>query len=340
MGYLFTADSQLGAGSKMLANDVARRTGGRYRIEQYPNGALGGELEMLEGVRLGHIDMAFVTNAPVASVIPEFGVFDIPFLFRDAKHAHAVLDGPLGDEYLAKFSDKGMVGLAWGENGMRHITNSKRPIKTLEDLKGLKMRVPQSEVMVAGFKALGVDAQPLARRGHEVDGEQVVDGQPVLAHQVPEAAAEGQPPDPRVADEPARRGEPAAGRRAVELAPQHAARRARRARLGVDRDGLHQRQVDHHAAVAHAMPSDRVAAAADRDDQVAFAREADRLDDVVGARAAGDERREAVDRAVPDAARLVVALLPSPHERSAKAPAQLVDLDEFGVDLGKRRHGV
>jgi TRAP-type transport system periplasmic protein len=94
--------------------------------------------------------------------MPDIGVFNIPFLFRDVAHAHAVLDGPIGQSYLAKFREKGLVALAWGENGMRHITNSKHEIRSPEDLKGLKLRLPQSDVMLAGFKALGADVKPLA----------------------------------------------------------------------------------------------------------------------------------------------------------------------------------
>ncbi|HUI96740.1 MAG TPA: DctP family TRAP transporter solute-binding subunit [Xanthobacteraceae bacterium] len=162
IGFLFTKDSQLGAGAKRMAAEVAKQTGGRYRIEMYPNAAAGGEVEMIRDVQLGHLDIGFITNAPFSGIIPEMGIFDVAFLFRDAEHAHHTLDGPIGDEYLAKFKGYRMVGLAWGENGMRHITNSKRPIDRPEDLNGLKMRVPQSPVMIAAFKALGADAQPLA----------------------------------------------------------------------------------------------------------------------------------------------------------------------------------
>lgn len=162
LGYLFSQTSQLGAGAETFARDVAKRTAGAYRVELYPNGTVGGEVEMAEELRLGHLDMAFITSAPFASLIPEFGVFDIPFLFRDARHAHAVFDGPIGQDYLKKFQQKGYVALAWGENGMRHITNSKRPVAGPEDLKGLSMRVPQSDVMLRGFRAFGVKAEPLA----------------------------------------------------------------------------------------------------------------------------------------------------------------------------------
>src|ERR1700693_3762087 len=161
LGYILSAHSQLGAGAAVFADEIAKRTEGRYRIEQYPNSALGGELEMLKAVQLGTVDLAFITGAPLPNYMPDIGVFNIPFLFRDLTHAHAALDGPIGQSYLAKFREKGLVALAWGENGMRHITNSKREIRSPEDLKGLKLRLPQSEVMLVGFKALGADASPL-----------------------------------------------------------------------------------------------------------------------------------------------------------------------------------
>jgi TRAP-type transport system periplasmic protein len=162
IGYILAKDSQLGAGASVFADEVAKRTQGRYKIEQYPNAALGGEVEMMKGVQLGTIDLAFVTGAPVPNLIPEAGVLNIPFIFRDAQHAHAVLDGPIGQDLLKKFAAKDMIALAWGENGMRHLTNSKHPIASSEDLKGLKLRVPQSETMLSGFKALGADASALA----------------------------------------------------------------------------------------------------------------------------------------------------------------------------------
>jgi TRAP-type transport system periplasmic protein len=161
MGYILATDSQLGAGATAMGDELSKRTGGRLTIEQFPNSALGGEVEMLKGVQLGTIDLAFITGAPLPNFIPDVGVFNIPFLFRDAAHARAVLDGPVGQSYLQKFRAKDLVALVWGENGMRHITNSKRPIVIPDDLKGLKLRVPQSEVMLAGFKALGAEVSKL-----------------------------------------------------------------------------------------------------------------------------------------------------------------------------------
>jgi tripartite ATP-independent transporter DctP family solute receptor len=162
LGYILAPHSQLGAGADVFAAEVEKRTQGRYRIDQYPDSALGGEVEMMKGVQLGTVDMAFITGAPMPNFVPEVGVFGIPFLIRDAQHAYRVLDGPLGQELLKKFEAQNIVALAWGENGMRHITNSRQPIRAPADLKGLKLRVPQSDVMVDGFKALGADPHPLA----------------------------------------------------------------------------------------------------------------------------------------------------------------------------------
>jgi tripartite ATP-independent transporter DctP family solute receptor len=162
LGYILSTDSQLGAGGAVFADEIAKRTHGRYRIEQYPNSALGGEVEMLKAVQLGTVDLAFITGAPLPNFVPDVGVFNIPFLFRDLAHAHTVLDGPIGQSNLEKFREKGLVAMAWGENGMRHITNSKHEIRSPDDLKGLKLRLPQSDVMLAGFKSLGADVRPLA----------------------------------------------------------------------------------------------------------------------------------------------------------------------------------
>ena len=162
MSYLFLHDSQLGAGADEFARRAEAATDGAWRIDQYPGGAFGGELEMIDALRKGELDLAFITGAVFANVAPDFGVLDLPFLFRNAAHAHAVLDGPIGRTMLDRFRQHDLVALGWGENGMRHITNSLRPIHAPEDLRGLKMRVPQSDVMLRCFRQLGVDTAPMA----------------------------------------------------------------------------------------------------------------------------------------------------------------------------------
>ena len=161
MGYLLPTEFQLGAGAAAMAAEVERRTGGRIQIQQFPDSALGGEVEMLQGVQLGTIDLAFITGAPLPNILPEVGILNIPFLFESAAHARTVLDGAVGDGFLRRLSEKDLVALAWGENGMRHITNSKHPIARPEDLKGLKLRLPQSPVMLLGFRTLGAEASAL-----------------------------------------------------------------------------------------------------------------------------------------------------------------------------------
>jgi tripartite ATP-independent transporter DctP family solute receptor len=161
LGYLLPAASQLGAGAAAMAEEVARRTGGRYRIRQFPDAALGGELDMLLAVQRGSLDLAFITGATLPNILPAAGIFDIPFLFEGPAHARAVLGGPIGDEYRQRFAAKDMVALAWGENGMRHITNGRHPVATPESLRDIRLRLPQSEVMLLGFKALGADVAPL-----------------------------------------------------------------------------------------------------------------------------------------------------------------------------------
>ena len=154
-------DSQFGAGALEFAATVERNCGGRLRVELYPSGEAGGELEMTQDVIAGTLEMTFASSVVFATVAPELSIFDIPFLFRDLAHARGVLDGEIGKAALARLEPKGLVGLAWGENGLRHLTTSDRAVHRPEDLKNLKLRVPQSEVMVASFKAIGADVRSL-----------------------------------------------------------------------------------------------------------------------------------------------------------------------------------
>ena len=179
IGYILPLQSQLGAGATAFADELAKRTAGRFTLQQFPDSALGGDVELAKGVQLGSIDLAFITGFGLPSVLPEAGVFNIPFLFKSLQHAYAVFDGPIGESYRQRFAAKDLVMLAWGENGLRHMTNAKRPIVGPDDLKGLRMRVPQSEVMLSAFQALGVEAASLpfpqlyeALRAGKFDGQE------------------------------------------------------------------------------------------------------------------------------------------------------------------------
>ena len=161
MGFINPRDSQFGAGALEFATYVEHNCGGRLRVELYPAGETGGELEMCQDVAAGTLDMTFTSSAVFTAIAPELSIFDIPFLFRNLAHARAVMDGEIGKAALARLEPKGLIGLAWGENGLRHLTTFDRPVRRPEDLKNLKLRVPQSEVMVESFKAIGADVHSL-----------------------------------------------------------------------------------------------------------------------------------------------------------------------------------
>ena len=155
-------NSHQGVAIDTFAKEVAARTGGRYKVETFYNGSLGGERESIEAVQLGTQELAFSSTGPVPNFVPDAKILDVPFLFRDKAHARAVLDGPIGQELLTKFDAKGFKALAWAENGFRHMTNSKRDVKEPGDLKGLKMRTMENPVHIAAYKGLGIITTPMA----------------------------------------------------------------------------------------------------------------------------------------------------------------------------------
>jgi tripartite ATP-independent transporter DctP family solute receptor len=155
-------NSHYGVAIDTFAREVEKRTGGRYRIQTFYSGALGAERESVEGVQLGTLDLTLTSTGPLPNFVPEVAILDIPFLFRDYAHARAVLDGPIGQELLAKFPPKGMIGLAWAENGFRHMTNSKHPVNQPEDLKGLKMRTMENPIHIEAYRQFGILPTPMA----------------------------------------------------------------------------------------------------------------------------------------------------------------------------------
>ncbi|WP_341902814.1 TRAP transporter substrate-binding protein [Polaromonas sp. YR568] len=155
-------NSHQGVGIDTFAREVEKRTNGRYKIQTFYSGALGGERESIEAVQLGTQELTLTSTGPVPNFVPETKILDVPFLFRDKAHARAVLDGPIGQEMLKKFDAKGFKALAWAENGFRHMTNSKRDVKGPEDLKGLKMRTMENPVHIAAYKGLGIVTTPMA----------------------------------------------------------------------------------------------------------------------------------------------------------------------------------
>ena len=140
---------------------LKERSGGKLGVKTFPNGALGNERDTIEQIKLGGVDMMRINVAPLNNVVPETIVPALPFLFRSEDHMHAVLDGPVGEEILKAMEAQGMVGLAFYDSGARSMYTASKPIKTLADLKGMKIRVQQSDLFVAMIEALGANPTPM-----------------------------------------------------------------------------------------------------------------------------------------------------------------------------------
>jgi tripartite ATP-independent transporter DctP family solute receptor len=136
---------------------VAERTGGRHQIRVFHSRQLGEEKETIEQTQVGAIDLNRTNVAPIGSFVPAINVLAMPFLFRSAEHLQKVLDGPIGGELLNRFQPYGFVGLAFYDSGARSIYNSVRPIRSIADIKGLRLRVQQSELMSSMMRALGAE---------------------------------------------------------------------------------------------------------------------------------------------------------------------------------------
>jgi tripartite ATP-independent transporter DctP family solute receptor len=157
-----TQDHPYTLGMVRFAQLVRERTGGRVDIRIHHSRQLGDERQVVEGLQLGTVHLAVSSTGPLGGFVPEMNVLDLPFLFRDASHAYKVLDGDIGRSLLEKFEAVGIKGLAFWENGFRHITTAKKPITRPTDLKGLKIRVMENRVHQAAFRQLGADATPMA----------------------------------------------------------------------------------------------------------------------------------------------------------------------------------
>ncbi|OCX65651.1 C4-dicarboxylate ABC transporter substrate-binding protein [Thioclava sp. SK-1] len=164
MNLAFTppSDSHYGDAGRAFKDTLETLSGGDIEIALKPSGALGGERDVIEGLQIGTIEFTISSTGPIGNFVPEVYALDFPFLFNDYESAHAVLDGDIGQEILAKFSQAGLVGLAWSENGFRHITNSVHAVETPEDLAGLKIRTMENEVHIAAFKATGAAPTPMS----------------------------------------------------------------------------------------------------------------------------------------------------------------------------------
>ncbi|MGE8320991.1 MAG: DctP family TRAP transporter solute-binding subunit [Comamonas sp.] len=162
LGHSFADSHPRAVAMKQFAADVAQATGGKVSIDVYGSATLGSEDKMLIAVQSGTQDLYMGALSPIAARRKELQIFDFPFLFAsDAEAAH-VLDGPVGRRMLDGLADMKMQGLVWAGGAFRNMSNSKRPLASMADMKGLKVRVMQSPMALASFNAMGMNAVPMA----------------------------------------------------------------------------------------------------------------------------------------------------------------------------------
>lgn len=157
-----SANDPYAIGARAFKEEVERRSEGRIEVNLFPNRALGDEKAMLEGMRLGTVDLAVMSSAVNSSIVPEFAITDLPFLFANETQARAVLDGEVGQALAEKVKDKGLLVLGYMEGGFRNLVNNVRPINTPDDMKGVKFRVIQSPIYIEMVESLGGNAVPMA----------------------------------------------------------------------------------------------------------------------------------------------------------------------------------
>lgn len=149
-------------GAYKFAELVKEKTNGRIEIMVVEDGESGDEKSVIEQLQFGGVDFARVSLSPLSELVPKLNVLQMPYLYTGAEHMWKVLDGDIGDEFMASFDGSNMVALSWYDAGARNFYNSKRPVTSLGDIKGLKIRVQESELMISMIEALGAKPIPMA----------------------------------------------------------------------------------------------------------------------------------------------------------------------------------
>lgn len=171
-------EHQYQIGAAEFKRIVEEKSGGELKVNIFPQAQLGGERDLAEGVRMGTIEMSSVAAGNLAGFVPELQVFGIPFLFRTREQVYTVLDGPVGKDIADIMLAKGFMNLSIWEVGFRNMTNNVRPIKTPDDVKGLKIRVQESKIWIEFMKRLGAIATPIPfGELYTALQQKVVDGQ-------------------------------------------------------------------------------------------------------------------------------------------------------------------
>lgn len=161
LGYVPIEAHPVGQGSIRFAELVAEKTAGRVTIQTFGSGVLGNEPQMQSSLQAGFLDVMVGPTSNLVGTIPEFLIFDLPFFYQDFAAVDAVTGGPVGTALFEKLETMGIKGLAYWDNGFRHMTNALRPINTVDDMAGLKIRVIPNPLFISTFEALGTNPVPL-----------------------------------------------------------------------------------------------------------------------------------------------------------------------------------
>ena len=178
-GHLNNADHPVSFGVKRFAELLARKSGGKLKVQEFPASQLGNEMQQQSALQGGIQEMSAPATTSLAGIVKEFGLVDFPFAVSTFAQADQMLDGPFGQALLAKLPEKGLVALGYWDLGFRNVTNSKRPVGKVEDFDGLKIRVIPNPVFLETFKAFKANPVPLpfaelygALEAKAVDGQE------------------------------------------------------------------------------------------------------------------------------------------------------------------------
>lgn len=155
------------------------KTGGRYDVQLYPNAVLGDDLKATEQVKAGELDAVVTSPSPIGTIVKEVMVLDLPYLFRSEEEADIILSGPFADYLDEKMAEKGLINMAWYEDGFRNLTNSRQAVSSPDDVKGMKIRTMENPIHLAAWRALGANPTPMAftdvftaLQQHVIDGQE------------------------------------------------------------------------------------------------------------------------------------------------------------------------
>ncbi|TBU71450.1 ABC transporter substrate-binding protein [Pseudomonas daroniae] len=148
-------------GMDLFAKKVSERSGSKIKVRTFPNGVLGGDVQVLSSLQGGVIEMMTWNAGLMLNHVTDFGILDFPFLYTDTAKVDAMLDGEIGKMLTDQLPQQNLVGLAFWELGVRNLTNNKRPVEKLEDIAGLKIRAQQSPLFLDAWSALGANPTPL-----------------------------------------------------------------------------------------------------------------------------------------------------------------------------------